>query len=88
MTGTSSHRASPINRRRWRNFQQNRRAVWSLVIFLICFGVSLFAELIANDRPILIKYRDGFYMPVFQFYSEQTFGGDLRTEAIYSDIEV
>ena len=77
-----------LNQRRWRNFCQNRRAFWSLWIFVICFGLSLFAELIANDRPILVKYRDGLYTPVFQFYLEKTFGGDLRTEAIYGDIEV
>ena len=88
MTNVTARKPGSINQRRWRNFRQNRRAFWSLVIFLICFGASLFAELIANDRPILIKYRDGYYMPVFQFYSEQTFGGDLRTEAIYSDIEI
>ena len=77
-----------LHRRRWRNFCQNRRAFWSLWIFVIAFGVSLFAELIANDRPILVKYRDGFYSPIVKFYPEQTFGGDLRTEAIYADIEV
>ena len=77
-----------LHRRRWRNFCQNRRAFWSLWIFVIAFGVSLFAELIANDRPILVKYRDDFYSPIVKFYPEQTFGGDLRTEAIYADIEV
>jgi len=77
-----------LNRRRWQNFRRNRRAFISLIIFAICFGLSLFAELIANDRPILVKYRDGLYTPIFQFYSEQTFGGDLRTEAIYGDVEV
>ena len=82
MTGTS------MNRRRWQNFRRNRRAYVSLIVFCACFALSLFAELLANDRPILLKYRDGYYMPIFQFYSEQTFGGDLRTEAIYGDVEV
>ena len=82
MTGTS------MNRRRWQNFRRNRRAYVSLIVFCACFALSLFAELLANDRPILVKYRDGYYMPIFQFYSEQTFGGDLRTEAIYGDVEV
>ena len=72
MTDVTARKPGSINQRRWRNFRQNRCAFWSLVMFLICFGASLFAELIANDRPILIKYRDGYYMPVFQFYSEQT----------------
>ena len=48
---------SPLNRRRWQNFKSNRRGYWSFWIFLILFLVSLFAELIANDRPFLIKYR-------------------------------
>ncbi len=77
-----------INQRRWRNFKQNKRAFWSLIIFTICFVISLCAEFIANDRPLLVKYQGAYYMPVLSFYSEETFGGDLRTEAIYSDIEV
>ena len=84
----ASQRHVSLNSRRWRNFRRNRRAFISLIIFSVCFVVSLFAELLANDRPILVKYRDGVYMPIFQFYSEQTFGGDLRTEAIYGDVEV
>jgi ABC-type microcin C transport system permease subunit YejE len=48
---------SPLNQRRWRNFKANRRAYWSLWIFLILYGMSLFAELIANDRPILVQYQ-------------------------------
>ena len=87
MTGTSITGTS-MNKRRWQNFRRNRRAYVSLIVFCACFALSLFAELLANDRPILMKYRDGYYMPIFQFYSEQTFGGDLRTEAIYGDVEV
>ena len=74
---------SPINQRRWRNFKANRRALWSLIIFLIVFTITLFAEFVANDKPILVKYRGEFYTPVFNFYPETTFGGDFRTEAIY-----
>ena len=77
-----------INQRRWKNFKQNKRAFWSLIIFTICFVISLCAEFIANDRPLLVKYQGAYYMPVLSFHSEETFGGDLRTEAIYSDIEV
>ena len=77
-----------IGHRRWTKFKQNKRAFWSLIIFSICFILSLFAELIANDKPLLIKYRDNFYVPIFSFYPEKTFGGDLKTEAIYSDIEI
>ncbi|HBQ36325.1 MAG TPA: peptide ABC transporter permease [Rhodobacteraceae bacterium] len=79
---------SPLNRRRWRNFRSNKRAYWSLVIFSVLFILSLFAEFIANDKPIVVNYRGGYYMPVFNFYPETEFGGDFKTEAIYRDIEV
>ena len=76
---------SPLNQRRWNNFKRNRRAFWSLIIFCVAFGVSLFAEFIANDRPILINYKGEFYTPIFNFYPETTFGGDFKTEAVYND---
>ncbi|NOD32747.1 ABC transporter permease subunit [Ruegeria sp. HKCCD6228] len=79
---------SPLNQRRWSNFRRNKRAFWSLIIFAVLFGLSLFAEFIANDKPILVKYRGEFYMPVFNFYAETDFGGDFQTEAIYRDPEV
>ncbi|MBI1417471.1 MAG: ABC transporter permease subunit [Limimaricola sp.] len=79
---------SPLNRRRWRNFRRNRRAYWSLMIFAVLFGLSLFAEFLANDRPIILSYRGEIRMPIFHFYSERDFGGDFPTEAIYSDPEV
>jgi len=75
---------SPLNRRRWRNFRRNGRAFGSLVIFCVLFGISLFAEFIANDRPILVKYRGEYYMPIFNFYAETDFGGDLPIEAAYA----
>ncbi|MGI3163829.1 ABC transporter permease [Pseudooceanicola sp. 200-1SW] len=79
---------SPLNQRRWRSFRRNRRAFWSLILFAILFGASLFAEFIANDKPILVNYRGGYYMPIFKFYPETEFGGDFRTEAVYRDPEV
>ncbi|WP_371038300.1 MULTISPECIES: ABC transporter permease [unclassified Rhodosalinus] len=79
---------SPLNERRWRNFRRNKRAYWSLIIFSILFGLSLFAEFIANDKPILVSYRGELHTPVFTFYPETAFGGDFRTEAIYRDPEV
>ena len=79
---------SPLNARRWRNFKRNGRALWSLVIFSILFGLSLFAELLANDRPLLVSYRGEIRSPIVSFYSEQDFGGDFPTEAAYSDPEV
>ncbi|MEM9707789.1 MAG: ABC transporter permease [Pseudomonadota bacterium] len=79
---------SPLNQRRWRNFRRNRRAYWSLIVFAVLFGLSLFAEFIANDKPILVNYRGELHTPIFTFYPETAFGGDFRTEAKYSDIEV
>ncbi|HXI05633.1 MAG: ABC transporter permease [Bradyrhizobium sp.] len=76
---------SPLNRRRWQNFKANRRGYWSLWIFLTLFLVSLFAELIANDRPFMIKYDGRLYWPAFVSYSETTFGGDFETAADYRD---
>lgn len=79
---------SPLNQRRWRNFRRNGRAYWSLIVFSILFGLTLFAEFLANDRPILVQYRGAYFTPVFSFYPETAFGGDFKTEAVYGDIEV
>ena len=68
---------SPINRRRWRNFKSNRRGYWSLWIFLALFLVSLFAELVANDRPILLSYKGEILSPILFDYPESKFGGFL-----------
>ncbi|WP_136649779.1 ABC transporter permease [Paracoccus aeridis] len=76
---------SPLNQRRWRNFRRNRRAFWSLVIFAVLFVLSLLAEVIANDKPIVVGYRGELYFPAYRFYPETTFGGDFGTEAIYRD---
>jgi microcin C transport system permease protein len=54
----------------------------------VLYGLSLFAEFIANDKPILVQYEGGYYTPIFNFYPETEFGGDFRTEAVYRDIEV
>ncbi|SRR6056297_763175 len=79
---------SPLNKRRWNNFKRNRRALWSLWIFAVLFGLSLCAEFIANDKPILVSYRGELRAPIFSFYPETAFGGDFRTEAAYRDPEV
>jgi microcin C transport system permease protein len=76
---------SPLARRRWENFRRNRRGWWSLWIFLGLFAVSLFAEFIANDRPLLVRYDGAFYFPVFKAYPETVFGGEFETEADYRD---
>ena len=79
---------TPITRRRLYNFRRNRRAFWSLWIFLALFILSLFAELIANDKPLLVRYDGAFYVPVLVSYPETTFGGFFETEAEYADPEV
>ncbi|WP_322867605.1 ABC transporter permease [Aquicoccus sp. G2-2] len=79
---------SPLNKRRWRNFRRNKRAFWSFVVFCILFGLSLMAEVIANDKPIMLSYRGDLYFPIVNFYPETAFGGDFPTEAIYRDPEV
>lgn len=78
----------PLNQRRWRNFCANRRAYWSLCLFVVLYGISLFAEVIANDRPLIVSYKGELYTPFLKFYPETTFGGDFNTEAKYSDVEV
>ena len=76
---------SPINRRRWNNFKANGRGYWSLWIFLVLFVLSLFAELIANDKPLLVKFEGEYYTPVLKAYPETAFGGEFLTEADYRD---
>ncbi|MCK9992952.1 MAG: microcin C transport system permease protein [Alphaproteobacteria bacterium] len=76
---------SPIGRRRWENFKANRRGYWSSWIFLALFFVTLFAELIANDKPLLLRFDGAYYFPAFVSYTETTFGGDFETEADYRD---
>jgi microcin C transport system permease protein len=81
-------RITPLTRRRIDNFRANRRGFWSLWIFLLLFGISLFAEFIANDRPLLVSYDGSLYFPVFNNYAETIFGGDFPTEADYRDPHV
>lgn len=78
-------RVAPLTRRRLRNFHANRRGYWSFWIFAVLFVLSLFAEFIANDKPILVSYRGELLMPVFAAYPETKFGGDFETEADYRD---
>ncbi|MCA3247079.1 MAG: ABC transporter permease [Azospirillum sp.] len=83
-----AERLSPLNRRRLANFKANRRGYWSFWIFLALFVLSLFAEIIANDRPILVMYEGRPHFPVFVAYPETAFGGEFETEADYRDPEV
>jgi microcin C transport system permease protein len=77
-----------IGQRRIRIFKANRRGYWSLWIFSVLFLVTLFADVIANDKPLLLRYEGAFYFPLFSAYPETIFGGFLETEADYSDPEV
>lgn len=76
---------SPLNQKRVLRFKKNRRAVWALWIFSVIFIISLFSELIANDKPILVRYDGNFYTPFLVSYPETDFGGDFEVEADYRD---
>lgn len=76
---------SPINQQRWQRFRRNRRAWWSLWLFLGVFILSLGSEFIANERPLLVRYADQWYFPIFVRYSELDFGGDFDVRADYKD---
>ena len=79
---------NPMNRRRLAAFRSSKRGMISLAIFGLLFFVSLFAELLANNKPILIRYDGAFYSPLVKDYPETTFGGDFPTNTVYSDAEV
>ena len=76
---------SKINERRFERFKSNRKAVWSFWIFTFLFVISLFAEFVANDKPLLVSYDSELYFPVFKSYPETAFGGEFETEAEYTD---
>lgn len=78
-------RVTPLNRRRWENFRRNRRGYWSTVLFLVVFVLSLFAEVIANDRPLVVSYQGELKFPVLFVYTDEEFGGFLPTEAEYKE---
>jgi microcin C transport system permease protein len=71
--------------RAWRRFKFNRRGYYSLWIFGVVFVLSLFAEVLSNDKPLLVSYEGGLYFPLFKAYPETTFGGDFETPADYLD---
>ena len=74
-----------LQRRRLENFRSNRRGYWSLWILLVLFVFSLLAEFFCNDRPLLLYYRDEYYVPVLRDYPETVFGGEFETKADYRD---
>ncbi|WP_410014294.1 ABC transporter permease [Sodalis sp. C49] len=78
-------RLSSVNQARWARFRRNRRGYWSLWLFLLLFILSLASELVANDKPLLVRYQGQFYSPLLFNYSETTFGGELATRTDYRD---
>jgi microcin C transport system permease protein len=69
---------TPLTVRRLQAFRRNARGFWSLWLFLVLFGISLFAEFIANDRPLIVSYDGELYFPVLKDYPETVFGGEFE----------
>ena len=76
---------SAVHRQRWQRFCHNRRGYWSLWLFLLIFLFSLAAELLANEKPLLVRYQQRWYVPLLVDYSEQDYGGVFATAADYQD---
>ena len=69
----------------FKRFKQNKRGYYSAIMFLVIFCISLLAEFVANDKPLIIRYKNHFYFPVFISYIETDFGGDFETITDYRD---
>ena len=76
---------SPVTKQRITRLRAHRRGWWSLCVFVVLFTLTLFADVLANDRPVLIRYEGGWYVPIVFSYPETTFGGEFPTEADYRD---
>jgi len=76
---------SPLAQRRWHYFKKNKRGYYSLIVFLVLFVVTMGADFLANDRPILVKFDGHYYTPMLHDYSEKLFGGDFDTATDYRD---
>ena len=74
---------SPLNQRRWQHFKAHKRGWYSLWLFLLLFFFTLGAELVANDKPLIVKYDNQLYFPVVKRYPETTFGGEFPLQANY-----
>ncbi len=73
------------SRRAWLRFKRNRLGFWSLAVFCVLVAISLGAELVSNDRPLIVRYEGQTYFPIFKTYPETTFGGDFDTPTDYLD---
>lgn len=76
---------TPLYQERWNKFKANRRGYWSLWVFAFLFSGSIVAELIANDKPLLVQYQSQYFFPFLFEYAETEFGGEFDTEADYRD---
>lgn len=76
---------SPVMQQRLARFKQNRLGFICLIVFAVIFVLAIFSELIANDKPLMVKYQQSYYFPVIQSYPETTFGGVFETETDYKD---
>ncbi len=81
----SVFKLTPLAQQRIQYFKTNKRGFYSLIIFTILFTITLFAEFIANDKPLFISYDGKYYAPIFKMYPEKEFGGDFETETVYKD---
>ncbi|PIE56955.1 MAG: peptide ABC transporter permease [Desulfobulbus propionicus] len=84
MNGRQAGGSGPAQRR-WQVFRRHRRGYYSLVLFSLLFGLSLFAEVLSNDKPLLVRYNKRLYFPLINAYPETVFGGDFETETDYRD---
>src|SRR5512140_1577073 len=71
--------------RAWRRFRRNRIGYWSLIVFCTVVVLSLFAEVLSNDRPLVVRYQGEFYFPMVRDYPEKVFGGDFDAATDYLD---
>ena len=87
MTGSMADAAPSLSpkRRAWERFKRNRLGYWSLIIFVALVVLSLAAEVLSNDKPLVVRYEGQLYFPVVKTYSEKVFGGDFETETDYLD---
>ncbi|MEL6116018.1 MULTISPECIES: ABC transporter permease [Photobacterium] len=76
---------NPLTKERWARFKAHRRGYWSMWLFAVLFIISLFAEVIANDKPLFVSFKGDWYFPITEQYAETQFGGEFATEADYTD---
>ncbi|MGB4926246.1 MAG: ABC transporter permease [Giesbergeria sp.] len=85
MSPVAAAKSLSPSRRAWLRFKRNRLGYWSLVIFVALVAVSLCAELVSNDRPLVVRYEGQLYFPMLKDYPETSFGGDFLTATDYLD---